>query len=591
MHRLNSQTKFGKGRLYRKAGINVLHLRGTCAEMAAQHGALLKQEVRDGALPFLGERNAQMIASSPLFRGKPALTKAALKAIRLFVQKPMLANIPRRYFEEVRALAKEAGLPYDLCEQGLLQADTLVILIRLFMGKYFNYHVGSGVAGQLSAGGMPGCTSVVAVGSASKSGKLIHGRNMDYPVVGKWDTHPTIFYCDPEGLDKGQRYIGISSAGIHTPGVTGINESGITISAHFHCAKSVSPFGTPIQIIGAEAITKAKTLGQAIDIITDCNRAGSWSLMVSSAKENNAALIEIVHGKANVVEPEDGKLAHSNHYHSRELQESEVHLCAGITNDCLYRHARAMELLCEKSGSIDRNAVAQILGDSFDSETKRVRGHGNTISVVTTVTSMISEAADGKFWVANSGRTPTCLGDYAGFKVDETFESFESCEPEILVWPKTGVPTIKGTEKELAFNHFRDAYIAFHTNYDEKQATVHLAKAAKADPEEGHYHLAHGHFLMREHQCEQALEALGRAEKCVMSPHMQQVTTLFKGHALDCLGKRAEAIECYNQVVAGSADDPHLRREAKRCLRKPYKIERAADVTFDLQFCDSVEYA
>lgn len=577
---------YGQGHLYVKSGINVLHLRGTHTEMAAQHGVLLREQIQTGALPFLGARNAEVIGHAPIFRNRPGLKKAVMSLIKLLVQKPMLAHVPRQYMAEVRALAQAAELPYDLCEQGLLQADTLVLLIRLFMGKYLMRNVGK----NLVAGGLPGCTSVVATGLASGTGKVIHARNMDYPVVGRWDVHPTVMYFDPQGLDKGQRYIGIASAGIHTAGVTGINENGITLSAHFHCSKSVSPFGTPIQVIGAEVLRKAKTLGQAIDIATDFDRAGSWAIVLSSAKENDASVVEMVHGKANVLPPEDGRLAHSNHYHTRSFQDDEVLLSAGITNDCIQRYSRAMQLLEKKHGQLDRTALAQILGDSFDGETKRVRGHGNTISVVTTVTSMISEAADGRFWVANSGKSPTCLGTYAGFKLDETFENFDDAEPEILDWPATET-TIRDTPKMKAFNHFRDGYIAFHTEYNEERAVVELGRAAAADPDEGHYHLAYGHFLMRTRQCQAALEAFKKAEACVLSPHMSQVTKLFLGHALDCLDRRAEAVAQYEQVVQLAVDDPHLKGEAKRCLKKPYSPDRVANLTFDLQFCDSVEYA
>jgi hypothetical protein len=34
-----------------------------------------------------------------------------------------------------------------------------------------------------------------------------------------------------------------------------------------------------------------------------------------------------------------------------------------------------------------------------------------------------------------------------------------------------------------------------------------------------------------------------------------------------------------------------VRDEARTCIRRPYSHDRASKMTFDLQFCDSFEYA
>lgn len=580
---MNSQNRriLGKSKAWLKSGVHVLHLRGTLKEMAAQHGMLLSEQIRTGALPYLGEKNRHLLEQSHLFKNRPWAVKLAQRLIHIFIHKPMLAHTPRHYLEEAHAMADAAGIPYEYVHESIMQPDTLVLLVRYFMGRHVLGHLG---------GGFPGCTSVVALGKATKSGGVIHARNFDYPCVGTWDIHPTVFYCDPQGVDRGQRYIGIGTAGIHTAGVTSVNESGLTLAAHFHCAKAVSPFGTPIQFIGSEVVRKARTLGQAIDIVGDFERAGSWSFVVTSAKENAAAVIEMLHGKLAVREPENGMLAHTNHFRTPELQECELLLSAGVAADCSGRYHRALDLLQKSFGLVDRNTVARILGDHFDRETGRVRSQGNTISVITTVTSMIAEAAKGIVWVGNSGRSPTCLGDYAGFKIDETFEDFESHEPEILTWPTQGATTIRGTAKAAAFQVFREAYKAFHVDFDVAKAAESAQKAFEMDSEEGQFSLAHGHFRMRLGQTGRALEAFLAARRCVMGEHLMLVATIFEGHALDCLGRRDEATARYRTVFENAAD-PGLRQEARRCLRRPYAPNRAERITFDLQFCDCLEYA
>ena len=573
----SGRKSFGKGQAWKKSGINVLHLRGTMLEMAAQHGALLKDEI---ALPYLGQKNAHLIADSHIFRDRPWLGRLANQLIHIFVHKPMLSHVPRHYIEEAQAMARAAGIPYEYCEGAMVQADTLVVLLRLFMGRH--------VLGQM-AGGFPGCTSVVATGKATGGRGIIHARNMDYPAVGPWEGNSTIFYCDPEGPDRHQRYIGITSAGLHSPGITAVNESGLTLAAHFHCARAVSPFGTPIQVIGSEIARRARSIGQAIDIASNFERAGTWSLVVTSAREDNAAVIEMVHGKLSVRHPEQAHLVHTNHFHDPDFRLKEVLLAASVANDYASRYHRASDLLNQHHGAVDRGTMARILADHFDRETGKVRAQGNTISCITTVTSMIAELSHGRFWVGNSAKSPTCLGDYAGFRIEESFENFDKHEPELFSWSTTDAATIRGTPKEDALQLFRDAYVEFHTNYDLARAADCAEIAAKADPDEGHYHLAHGHFRMRLGQPERALEAFLLASKCALSPHMQQVAKLFLGQALDCLGRRDEAVGYYSRLT--QAIDPHVGDEAAFCLRRPYNTERATRMTFDLQFCDSFEYA
>jgi len=573
--------KFGHGRAWYHNGLHVLSLRGTYSEMATQHGALLKEEIHQGTLPYLGERNSLLLKNAYKFVNKPLLQKLALKAISLAFHKPMIAQTPRHFLEEAHALARAADIPYKYCVESMVQPDTFVLLLRYFVARHFLRHM---------AGGFPGCTSVVALGNATKSGNLIHARNMDYQVVSKWEAFPTVTFYDPTDHDAKQRFISITTAGVHTAGVTSTNESGITLSTHFHCARNVSPFGVPIQFIGSEVIRKARTLGEAIDIAGSFNRAGTWSFIVSSGKENAAATIEMAHGKLVVRHPDDGLLAHSNHFHDPDLQSGEFLLSASVAGDYSARYRRAMSILKDNHGTIDRNTAARILGDNLDIETGKLRAHGNTIAVITNIKSFISEPLEGKFWVANSHESPVSLGDYVGFNIDEDFHDFESRTPETFTWNADSKASIKDDpRKREALRVFRESYIAHHVNYDLKAAARAAARAAELDPNEGHFQIAAGYLNMRLGQVKEAAAYFRRALNCTLTRHMAQVTSFYLAHTLDATGMREEAVARYKDLVT-DAIDPNIRREAKKFLRKPCPIDQAARMTFDMQFCDTLEY-
>lgn len=551
--------------------------------MAQQHGELLKHDILRGALPQLGEKNDHLIRRSPIFRNSKHLQGLAYSALRL-LQMPMRAQIPRSYLEESRALAKATGLPLGLVEQTSLQADTFVLILRYAMGKYLMRHL-------KRSPGLPGCTSVAALAQHTSNGSLLHARNMDYPSIGFWDQYPTVMYMDP---DQGQRVIGIATAGIHTVGVTGVNESGITLSTHFHCTKRVSVFGTPIHIIGSEALRRSKTIGQFIDIISEFDRAGSWSMVVSSARENKAMVLEMVHGDLVLRDADTtgGLLANTNMYRDEKLHRDEVMLSPSVADDFHHRFNRAMDMLqmaLKNGGKISPATCAAVLGDHFDMASGKVRAQGNTISVITTVTSMISQAGENKFWVASRGESPVCLGDYVEFRIDENFAEFEKLEPQILTWKSS--TSIRDTEKQQAFSFFRKAYMAFHNDDSEKECRAYLDAATQLDAEEGNYWLAMGHMEMRLGNADAALTSLGRAMKCSLGKHMGQACALYTAHCYDVLNQREKALAIYKDLANDETLSPQIKAEAKRCTKKPFDIKRAHNLAFDLQFCDSLEYA
>src|SRR4051812_31054031 len=55
---------FHKGRLFRRRGLNVMHLKGDSFEMAFQHGKLLQEEVRTGVLHQLSSSIPHLLHNS-----------------------------------------------------------------------------------------------------------------------------------------------------------------------------------------------------------------------------------------------------------------------------------------------------------------------------------------------------------------------------------------------------------------------------------------------------------------------------------------------------------------------------------------------
>jgi hypothetical protein len=582
----------GQGRAWKKNGIYVLSLKGTDTEMASQHGALLRQQIQQGALISLAKKNQDLVNYAPALSQSKVLTKLALGALRL-LEFPLRRGLPPSYREEAYALAKSAGLDLRTVEQASLQADLLVQLMSHSMRRHMMKRF-------LPNGRptMPGCSSVIALAENTKDNGLIHGRNFDYPFVGSWDTYPTVMYMDPT---QGQRVISMQTAGVHTAGITAVNESGLTLTVHFHCSTRVSLFhGLPVHVIGAEIMKKARTMGEAIDLMRRMERSGSWSFVLSSGRENKGVVLEVAYGQMAIRDADAtrGKLAATNMYRDDKLRDSEVLISCSALDDFTYRYNRANELLDHyaSKGTLTPALCARILADNIDQQTGALKAHGNTLSVITTVTSMISQTALGKFYVANRNESPVCLGDYAAFDLDETFKGFDDRDLPQMTWDESaGGParSCRGTQKEKALQEFRRAYMAYHNEFDWQKCADHLKTAIDLAPDEGHFRIALGHMHMRLQRPQEALHAfLGASKDTILplSPHMSQTLDLFTAHALDCCGERSQALDRYKRLDDDKTLSPHVRKEAKRGLKYSYDLRRARRITFDLQYCDAFDY-
>jgi tetratricopeptide (TPR) repeat protein len=187
------------------------------------------------------------------------------------------------------------------------------------------------------------------------------------------------------------------------------------------------------------------------------------------------------------------------------------------------------------------------------------------------------------------------LGDYTGFSLDENFENFDDRKLATMDWTSSPIPTnassIRGTARQQSSDAFRQAYMSFHNDYDWEATVDHLSRAVELAPDEGDYWIARGHVQMRLKRHGDALQSFLKAEQCKLGLHMKQTNLLFLGHAYDALGRRNEALTRYRALEAARPLSPHIARELKQNLKQPYGPNRAEDITFDFQYCDSMEYA
>lgn len=248
-----SQTvaRCGKGWLETISGYPVLHLKGTPYEMGYQHGALLRDHVRQNMKTILVDNaeNLKLVEVGPI----KVTPRTAIDMIIAF-QKPHVAP---RYFEEMDGLAAGSGQSVDDVRAGN------------FIPELFH------------------CSGFALARSATQNGNMLHGRVLDYAIDWGLQDHAVVIVYEPEGRLP---WVNISYAGF-VGSVTGMNAEQISVGemgggglGHWN--------GRPMALLVRDALETAKSLDQAIATFRDGPRTCQYYYVIADGETNDAVGME-----------------------------------------------------------------------------------------------------------------------------------------------------------------------------------------------------------------------------------------------------------------------------------------------------------
>lgn len=548
------------------------------------HGTLLKQEIQNGPIRALAHKNETLIRRGPGWLEARALQESIIWMYRNVLLRGLERRVHAVQLAEIKALSEAAEIPVDWCRESLFQPDAMMLLSRLSVLKH--------VLGDLPMGAaLPGCTSGVALPEITRSGRLLAGRNQDYPIVGPWEPETTVMFHEP--TEKGQiPHVAVASAGVHTAGLTAMNREGITLVTHAHFGTDVSLQGQPIVEIGSDVIRRARTLDQVIDLVRSKRRIGNWAFVVTSAKEKTGVVIEMSPDRAEVRVPERGILAHSNYFQTSSLQGCERGLCGGYEDDLSARVCGIRAQFEARRGELEPAHISQALGSHWDCLTGQERVFGNTVSVVTTVKSVVFDPEAQRFWISSRGESPMGLGNYIPVDADGFWKKSEEelagqCETESLPGYLPQDPRLVDAIRE-----YRRAYQAWHMSQEgmgDPEATItHLERTLEIFPDDGHVWIQTGLVCFRMGEFAKSEKHLSAALERKLSDHSRQVVELFLARIWDIQGQRDRALAVYARRP--QVKEPKLREAYREGSRRPYRREWAKRVILDLQFPDTLQY-
>jgi len=250
----------GQGWLEKIDGYHVLHLKGTPYEMGYQHGALLKQDVKQSLQTLLVDKaqKATLVEVGPV----KVTPRAAIEMIVAF-QEPHIAP---RYVEEIKGLADGAGISVS-------DARAANFIPELFH-----------------------CSGFSLAKSATKNGNLLHGRVLDYATDWGLQDHAVIVVYEPEGRLP---WVNVGYAGFLGT-VTGMNAAHVSIGemgggglGHWN--------GRPMTLIMREALETAQSLDEAISVFRDGPRTCEYYYVIADGETNEAVGMEASWDKFAVV--------------------------------------------------------------------------------------------------------------------------------------------------------------------------------------------------------------------------------------------------------------------------------------------------
>jgi len=579
----------GGGKRVDWQGIHFVKVRGTAYERSRMHGELLKTEIHSGALPFLSRKNESLIRSAPgVFQVKPFQNLVVEAYHRLLIRVLDLSSTPEAR-DAIKGICDGAGLPYEMGLRGAFQTEGLMLLSRVSVMKH--------ILGQLAhRGGISGCSSAVALSEKTQLGRLLAARNQDYPIVGPWERHTTVLFQEPS--ERGRiPNVSVTTAGVHTSGLTSMNREGITLFTHAHFGRRVSLKGTTVVNLGNEMIEKARSIGEAVDSARSNSRYANWAFVVTSAKEDQAVVLEMTPDRVEVRECHEGFLTHSNFFQSPEHAGEEALLSGAYSEDLVARVCSLQKTLHTYAGKLTPELLASALGDSTDPDTGVERVVGNTVSVVTTVKSTVFDPLVQRLWVSTRDRSPQALearfleiqADRFWDEMEKSVENHQSPpSPEFISGYHPRAP-----ELAEAAQAYREAYQSWHMDALNPRRTENtlgaLRRATAIYPVEGNVWVQRGLVSFVGGHSEESKQSFETALSCSITPHIRAVAELFLGRLADLRGKRKEALRWYYAGL-GRATEPRLRVALESGMKRRYMSWMRAQIQLDLQFPDAFHY-
>ncbi|HIX45515.1 MAG TPA: choloylglycine hydrolase [Candidatus Barnesiella excrementipullorum] len=377
-----------------------------------------------------------------------------LRYIIILFNRDLGNNVTEEYRTEIAAMARSCTHEYDF--------------IGTPYERQLNYHAAHDIGHLMQDYMLVGCSSFAVWESDSADSTLLIGRNFDFYMGDNFARNKLITFCEP---DSGYRFASIGWPGM-VGVLSGMNETGLTVT--INAAKGTLPraTATPISILAREILQYAATIDEAYDIARRRKTFVSESLLIGSARDGIAAVIEKSPDRIALYTTDDDRIACTNHYQSESFANDERNIENIRTSDSKHRLNRLL-MLTDSLAPLTPARAAAILRDYRDEENRFI-GLCNELSINQCIAhhSVIFAPEKHIMWVSTA---PWQAGKYIAYNLDSIFYSDKPLNKRF----DTDIPAIAADTAFLAA--YYDDIVAYRRLVPLIRNAAHTATPLPAD--------------------------------------------------------------------------------------------------------------
>lgn len=248
------------GRLSRAGDLPVLHLKGSPYDLGYQHGSLMRESVRASI--------ANAIAFAYRQIGIPGLGRWVVRRKLDRAWRKMEPFIPARYLEEMEGLADGAGIPLRILQRVHAIPELTSVT----------------------------CSSFAASGSATRDGRMIQIRNLDWAIQSGVQRYAALLVYHPAGRHPFVNVGWLGFIGV----ISGVNDQGISVGEIGAETEDAGLAGVPMPFLQRRVLEESGDLREAVGIVCDSPRTVGYNYLFADAQEKQAVVLETTRSACSV---------------------------------------------------------------------------------------------------------------------------------------------------------------------------------------------------------------------------------------------------------------------------------------------------
>ena len=385
------------------SGLWEMYLQGKPFERGVVNGKLSRNLIRMQEEAFVAQIN-QIVPSK--------FYQFFLKNFIYWFNRDLDHYIPEEYKLEIYGISLSASRKYTF--------------IGSNYQRLLNYHSAHDIGHALQNLRLVGCTSFGVWAGKSKDSSLLIGRNFDFYAGDDFSENKIVCFQKP---DQGYAFMMITWGGM-IGAVSGMNEKGLTVT--INAARSEIPFSArmPVSILAREILQYSKSIGAAYAIAKSMETFVSESILIGSAEDKRAAIIEKSPSGIELFDPESDYIVCTNHFQSKRFADIPANIQDRNESGSFYRYKRVVQDITNEY-PVGLKGMARILRDQKGLNDRSIgMGNEKVINQLIAHHSIIFKPDERLVWVSTGNWQ---LGPYVCYDLKKIFHKFAGLKDKVEI--------------------------------------------------------------------------------------------------------------------------------------------------------------